>query len=87
MYNYNGGPCYRCLHPVPPPAETVTNCSDGGVLGVGRLDYPYERCIITKNCTCLVPGVIGTLQALEAIKIITGSNGRYMQRGRESNAN
>lgn len=57
VYNYNGGPCYRCLHPVPPPPETVTNCSDGGVLGV-------------------VPGLIGTLQALEAIKIITGIEGK-----------
>lgn len=36
VYNYHGGPCYRCLYPVPPPPETVTNCSDGGVLGVGE---------------------------------------------------
>lgn len=28
------GPCYRCMFPTPPPAETVTNCADGGVLGV-----------------------------------------------------
>ncbi|PWA16642.1 hypothetical protein CCH79_00004638 [Gambusia affinis] len=35
VYNYCGGPCYRCLYPLPPPPETVTNCSDGGVLGVG----------------------------------------------------
>ncbi|XP_041810012.1 adenylyltransferase and sulfurtransferase MOCS3 [Chelmon rostratus] len=34
VYNYRGGPCYRCLYPVPPPPETVTNCSDGGVFGV-----------------------------------------------------
>ncbi|KAI8824822.1 adenylyltransferase [Fimicolochytrium jonesii] len=34
VYNLDGGPCYRCLFPKPPPAETVTNCSDGGVLGV-----------------------------------------------------
>ncbi|CAH1779798.1 unnamed protein product, partial [Owenia fusiformis] len=34
VYNYQGGPCYRCLYPKPPPPETVTNCSDGGVLGV-----------------------------------------------------
>jgi len=33
-YNYMNGPCYRCLFPVPPPPETVTNCSDGGVLGM-----------------------------------------------------
>lgn len=35
MYNYKGGPCYRCLFPKPPPPETVTRCSDGGVLGAG----------------------------------------------------
>ena len=52
VYHHKGGPCYRCIFPVPPPPETVTNCSDGGVLGV-------------------VPGVIGNLQALEAIKILT----------------
>ncbi|KAJ3082141.1 Molybdenum cofactor synthesis protein 3, partial [Physocladia obscura] len=34
VYNYNNGPCYRCIFPTPPPAETVTNCNDGGVLGV-----------------------------------------------------
>ncbi|NXT78623.1 MOCS3 sulfurtransferase, partial [Zapornia atra] len=33
-YNCQGGPCYRCLFPTPPPPETVTNCADGGVLGV-----------------------------------------------------
>ncbi|KAI9199640.1 adenylyltransferase [Polychytrium aggregatum] len=33
-YNYKGGPCYRCIFPTPPPPETVTNCSDGGVVGV-----------------------------------------------------
>uniref|UniRef100_A0A0K2UQJ3 THIF-type NAD/FAD binding fold domain-containing protein n=2 Tax=Lepeophtheirus salmonis TaxID=72036 RepID=A0A0K2UQJ3_LEPSM len=55
VYNYppNVGTTYRCLFPDPPPPETVTNCSDGGVLGP-------------------VPGVIGTLQALEALKIILG---------------
>ncbi|KAL6284050.1 hypothetical protein ACE6H2_014979 [Prunus campanulata] len=50
VFNYNGGPCYRCLFPTPPPATACQRCSDSGVLGV-------------------VPGVIGCLQALEAIKI------------------
>jgi adenylyltransferase/sulfurtransferase len=36
VYSYNNGPCYRCLFPVPPPPETVTNCGDGGVLGAGN---------------------------------------------------
>ena len=30
------GPCYRCLYPKPPNPNFVTNCSDGGVLGVGK---------------------------------------------------
>ena len=48
-----GGPCYRCLHPDPPPTGLIDNCAEGGVLGV-------------------LPGVIGTLQATEAIKLIAG---------------
>ncbi len=48
-----GGPCYRCLHPEPPPAGLIQNCAEAGVLGV-------------------LPGFIGTVQATEAIKIITG---------------
>ena len=47
------GPCYRCLHPEPPPPGLIPNCAEGGVLGV-------------------LPGVIGTIQATEAIKLLTG---------------
>ena len=28
-----GGPCYRCLHPAPPPPGTVASCAEVGVLG------------------------------------------------------
>ncbi len=47
------GPCYRCLFPEPPPAGTVPNCAEAGVLGV-------------------LPGIIGMMQAIEAIKLILG---------------
>ena len=53
VFNYNNGPCYRCLFPNPPPADLAPNCAEAGVLGV-------------------LPGVIGTVQATEAIKIILG---------------
>jgi len=33
VYNYKNGPTYRCLYPQPPAPESVTNCSDGGVIG------------------------------------------------------
>jgi molybdopterin/thiamine biosynthesis adenylyltransferase/rhodanese-related sulfurtransferase len=48
-----GGPCYRCLYPDPPPAGMAPSCQEAGVLGV-------------------LPGMIGTLQANEALKIILG---------------
>jgi sulfur-carrier protein adenylyltransferase/sulfurtransferase len=48
-----GGPCYRCLHPEPPPEGLVPSCAEAGVLGV-------------------LPGIIGTIQATEAIKLILG---------------
>ena len=48
-----GGPCYRCLHPEPPPPGLVPSCAEAGVLGV-------------------LPGIIGTIQATETIKLIVG---------------
>ena len=50
----SGGPCYRCVFPKPPPAESVLSCGEGGILGP-------------------VVGVMGVLQALEAIKLITSN--------------
>lgn len=47
------GPCYRCLHPEPPPAGSVPSCAEGGVLGV-------------------LPGLLGILQATEALKWLLG---------------
>lgn len=48
-----GGPCYRCLYPDPPPPGEVPSCSEAGVLGV-------------------LPGIVGSIQAIEAIKLIIG---------------
>ncbi|GMG45290.1 unnamed protein product [Aspergillus oryzae var. brunneus] len=28
-----GGPCYRCVFPRPPPANSIMSCADGGILG------------------------------------------------------
>jgi adenylyltransferase/sulfurtransferase len=53
VYNHGGGPCYRCLFPVPPPPGVVPSCAEGGVLGI-------------------LPGVMGTLQATEVIKLVLG---------------
>jgi len=34
VFNYQEGPSYRCLFPVPPKEGSVANCSEVGVLGV-----------------------------------------------------
>jgi len=34
VFGLEGGPCYRCLYPDPPPPGSVPNCAEGGVLGV-----------------------------------------------------
>ena len=30
---HQGGPCYRCLHPAPPPDGMVPTCGEAGILG------------------------------------------------------
>lgn len=56
VFNYQNGPSYRCLFPIPPQKGSVANCSEIGVLGV-------------------LPGIIGTMQANEVIKMILGFDG------------
>lgn len=34
VFGTEGGPCYRCLFPEPPPPGSVPSCAEGGVLGV-----------------------------------------------------
>ena len=34
VFNWHGGPTYRCLFPEPPEPGTVRNCAEAGVLGV-----------------------------------------------------
>lgn len=50
---HEGGPCYRCLFPEPPPPGLVPSCQEAGILGA-------------------VAGIIGLMQANEALKEILG---------------
>jgi adenylyltransferase/sulfurtransferase len=34
VFDAEGGPCYRCIFPEPPPPGLVPSCAEGGVLGV-----------------------------------------------------
>ncbi len=94
VYGYEGGPCYRCLFPSPPDPTTVTNCSEGGVLGAGEdmcglcvyihnllirsfhvsliiLVLNIKHVFIIPSPPSSVPGVIGTMQATEVLKLLT----------------
>lgn len=53
VFNFNGGPTYRCVYPSPPEASAIPDCNEAGVLGV-------------------LPGIIGSIQALQVVKLITG---------------
>jgi len=53
VFNYKGGPTYRCLFPEPPGEGESPNCAEIGVVAT-------------------LPGIIGTIQANETIKVITG---------------
>lgn len=53
VYGTGAGPCYRCVHPEPPPLGFVPSCAEAGVLGV-------------------LPGIIGSIQAAETIKLAAG---------------
>jgi adenylyltransferase/sulfurtransferase len=53
VFNWRGGPTYRCLFPEPPEPGTVPNCAQAGVLGA-------------------VTGLVGAMQACEAIKVLSG---------------
>ncbi|MBU0763936.1 MAG: HesA/MoeB/ThiF family protein, partial [Bacteroidetes bacterium] len=53
VFNYKGGPTYRCLYAEPEDTVREQDDPELGVIGV-------------------LPGIIGCMQANEAIKIITG---------------
>ena len=53
VFNFAGGPTYRCLFPTPPNPQDSPNCAEVGVVGV-------------------LPGLIGCMQATEALKLLTG---------------
>ncbi len=58
VFDASNGPCYRCLFPEPPPADSVQDCAVAGVLGV-------------------LPGIMGGIQAAQAINLLVG-NGKSL---------
>ncbi|SFR47024.1 adenylyltransferase and sulfurtransferase [Robiginitalea myxolifaciens] len=56
VFNYQGGPTYRCLFPKMPEQGEIPDCNTLGTLGI-------------------LPAIIGSFQALEAVKVLCDLEG------------
>jgi adenylyltransferase/sulfurtransferase len=63
-----GGPCYRCLHPEPPPAGSVPSCAEAGVLGVlPGLVGTIEAAEVVKLVCGIGEPLVGRLLLVDAL--------------------
>ena len=76
VFNYKGGPTYRCLYPSPPEPETVPNCSQIGVLGVlpGLIGCLQANEVIKVICNLgeVLSGKLLTINALSLEQNVFG---------------
>jgi sulfur-carrier protein adenylyltransferase/sulfurtransferase len=68
VFKPHDGPCYRCLYPVPPPAELAPSCGANGVLGVlpGTMGM-LQATEVIKLVTGIGEPLIGRLLLYEAL--------------------
>jgi molybdopterin/thiamine biosynthesis adenylyltransferase/rhodanese-related sulfurtransferase len=68
VFKPHDGPCYRCLYPVPPPAELAPSCGANGVLGVlpGTMGL-LQATEVVKLVTGAGEPLIGRLLLYEAL--------------------
>jgi molybdopterin/thiamine biosynthesis adenylyltransferase/rhodanese-related sulfurtransferase len=68
VFKPHEGPCYRCLYPVPPPAELAPSCGANGVLGVlpGTMGL-LQATEVVKLVTGAGEPLIGRLLLYEAL--------------------
>lgn len=68
VFNYEGGPTYRCLFPEPPSPEDAPNCSEVGVIGVlpGMIGL-YQATEAIKLLTGIGEPLSGKLLLLDAL--------------------
>lgn len=63
-----GLPCYRCLFPAPPPAGTVPNCSETGVLGAAAgVMGSLQALEVLKEAAGLGTGLAGKVLVYKAL--------------------
>src|ERR671921_524974 len=68
VFKPHDGPCYRCLYPVPPPADMAPSCGANGVLGVlpGTMGL-LQATEVVKLVTGIGEPLVGRLLLYEAL--------------------
>jgi len=63
-----GGPCYRCLHPAPPPDGLVPTCGEAGILGaVTGVMGTLQATEVLKEVMGIGEGLSGRLLVWDAL--------------------
>jgi adenylyltransferase/sulfurtransferase len=72
VFNWRGGPTYRCLFPEPPPPGTVPNCAEAGVLGaVTGLIGTAQACEAIKILAGIGEPLSGRLLVWNALTMVS----------------
>ena len=69
VFGLNGGPCYRCIFPTPPVADTVPTCAEGGVLGVlAGMVGTFQANEVLKVMLGIGEPLVGRLLLIDALR-------------------
>ncbi|MEQ8734117.1 MAG: molybdopterin-synthase adenylyltransferase MoeB [Rhodospirillaceae bacterium] len=69
---HDGGPCYRCLYPEPPPPEDVWTCEQAGILGaVAGVVGTLQATEVLKEILGIGLGMAGRLLIYDALDVST----------------
>ncbi len=67
---HEGGPCYRCLYPEPPPRGLVPSCQEAGVLGaLAGVIGVLQAVEAIKEILRIGEGLCGYLMIFDALKM------------------
>ena len=68
VFNYQEGPTYRCLFPVPPKADEIPSCDQNGILGVMPFLVGSAQALEVVKVICSLPGVLsGSLLLIDVL--------------------